>query len=111
VIDTDPGRDVQLLGIALPLPQVRVIRGSCSDFVRARWPSWSERPGSVPACFRRCSSFAEPYACARTITRSAVFSIAILGLVIARAVNVFTWQSPARHPHPCGAILAALVSV
>ena len=73
VIDTDPGvrRDL-VRDPRFHSPCVRVIASSCSEFVRARWPSSLESPVSRPSCCMCSSSLDEPYACAATITCSAV---------------------------------------
>ncbi|MEU4294816.1 hypothetical protein AB0E63_41895 [Kribbella sp. NPDC026596] len=73
VIDTDPGVRRIRSGSRSHSAWVRVIARSCSEFVRARWPSWLEIPGSRPLCCMCSKSLAEPYAWAATITCSAVY--------------------------------------
>jgi hypothetical protein len=60
VIDTEPGVSWILSGSRFHSPCVRVIASSCSEFVRARWPSWLDKPVSRPSCCMCSRSFAEP---------------------------------------------------
>ena len=50
VIATDPGVMWIFSGSRFHCPWVRVIARSCSEFVRARWPSSLDRPVRRPLC-------------------------------------------------------------
>ena len=50
VIETDPGVMWIFSGSRCHSPCGRVTARSCSEFVRARCPSWLERPVSRPSC-------------------------------------------------------------
>lgn len=60
VIDTEPGVMCTASGLCFHSPYGRTSNSSCSELVRARWPSWSDSAAGVPVCFNRCRSFADP---------------------------------------------------